>query len=156
MTDTTVLRPTGASGPAAAGSDRPTEPTVVVSHPTTASFDPVLDRLIVPEAERLAVQLRETAGLGADERTVILAAATRAWRESVRPKVTRALVLDVHAARISGRLVGPDPSSRWKHWLKLATTDDFWPSMDARFPTLRRRVATVLGNSRRAAASFAK
>ncbi|MFV2084495.1 type 2 lanthipeptide synthetase LanM family protein [Micromonospora sp. LOL_021] len=115
----------------------------------------MLDRLIVPEAERLAVQLRDITDLNAGEQAVIVAAATRAWRDTVRPKVTRALVLDVHAARISGRLVGPDPRARWEHWLELATTDGFWPSLDTRFPTLRQRVGTVLANGRRAVTSFA-
>ncbi|WP_425412918.1 type 2 lanthipeptide synthetase LanM family protein [Micromonospora nigra] len=121
----------------------------------STSFDPVLEHLIAPQAQRLVDQLDAVAGLGGEERTAILNSATRAWRNSVRPKVTRALVLDVHAARISGRLTGPDPRSRWEHWLELTATDGFWSTMDGRFPTLRRRVDTLLVNSRHAVVRFA-
>jgi len=156
MTDTTAPTAASESVRTTARPDRPVgPPAAVVPGQLTASFDPVLDRLIEPEAERLAVQLREIPDVSSGEQAAIVAAAIRAWRETVRPKVTRALVLDVHAARISGRLAGPDPRTRWEHWLKLATADGFWPSLDARFPTLRHRVGTVLTNARRAVTAFA-
>ncbi|WP_375734354.1 type 2 lanthipeptide synthetase LanM family protein [Polymorphospora lycopeni] len=155
MTDTSAPRAPRATGTATTASNPTTGPAAGVSNRATASFDPVLDRLIAPEAGRLAAQLRVVPDLGADEQAVILAAATRAWRNSVRPKVTRTLVLEVYAARAGGRLAGPDPRSRWEHWLELATTDGFWPSIDDRYPTLRPRLDRVRAGGRRAAATFA-
>jgi hypothetical protein len=71
------------------------------------SFDPVLDRLLAPVTGRLAVQLGAIPGLTDTEADAIRLGATEALYRSARTKVTRVLVLEVHAAKVSGRLTGP-------------------------------------------------
>lgn len=119
------------------------------------SFDPVLDRLLSPVTGWLAVQLGQIPGLTGAEADAVHLGAAEGLRESARLKVSRLLVLEVHAARVSGRLTAPDPASRWEQWLDAATGPGFWESLDGRYPTLRRRLDTMLGNGARAAATFA-
>lgn len=123
--------------------------------PNHRSFDPVLDRLLAPVNGRLAVQLGATRGLTAAEVDAIRLGAVEALYQSARLKVLRILVLEVHAARVSGRLTAPDPVSRWEQWLATAARPGFWESLDARYPTLRRRLDAMLGNGICAAVTFA-
>ena len=119
------------------------------------SFDPVLDRLLSPITGRLAVQLSAIPGLMDAEVDAVCLGATEALHQSARMKVTRVLVLEVHAAKVSGRLTAPDPVSRWEQWLHGADRPGFWESLHERYPTLRRRLDTMLANGARAAATFA-
>jgi len=119
------------------------------------SFDPTLDRLLAPVIGRLAVQLGAIPGLVDAEVDAVRLGATEALYRSARLKVSRVLVLEVHAARVSGRLTAPDPVSRWEQWRDGATRPGFWESLHDRYPTLRRRMDTMLGNGARAAATFA-
>ncbi len=119
------------------------------------SFDPVLDRLVAPVIGHLAVQLGAIPGLTDTEADAVRLGATEALHQSARMKVTRVLVLEVHAAKVSGRLTAPDPVSRWEQWLHTATQPGFWESLHGRYPTLRRRLDTMLRNGARAAAAFA-
>src|SRR5687767_13135999 len=85
------------------------------------SFDPVLDRLLAPVTGWLAVQFGAITGLTDAEADAVHLGAAEALRQSARLKVSRLLVLEVHAARVSGRLTAPDPVSRWEQWLDAAT-----------------------------------
>ena len=119
------------------------------------SFDPVLDRLLAPVTGRLAVQLGAIPGLTDAEADAVRIGAFEALHQSARMKVSRVLVLEVHAARVSGRLTAPDTVSRWEQWLDAAAAPGFWDSLHDRYPTLRRRLDTMLGNGARAAATVA-
>ncbi len=119
------------------------------------SFDPVLDRLLAPITGRLAIQLGAIPGLTEAEVDAVRIGATEALHQSARLKVSRLLVLELHAARVSGRLTAPDPVSRWEQWLDGAARPGFWESLHDRYPTLRRRLDTMLGNGSRAAVTFA-
>jgi lantibiotic modifying enzyme len=119
------------------------------------SFDPVLDRLLAPVTERLAVQLGAIPGLTDAEAGAVRLGATGALHQSARTKVTRVLVLEVHAAKANGWLTAPDPVSRWEQWLDGAARPGFWDTLHDRYPTLRRRLDTVLNNGARSAVTFA-
>lgn len=119
------------------------------------SFDPVLDRLITPVAGRLAVQLGAIPGLTDAEAEAVRQSASVALYQSARIKLSRVLVMEVNAARVSGQLTAPDAMSRWEQWLDTAAAPGFWESLHDRYPTLRRRVDTMLVNGAHAAVTFA-
>ncbi|GIM86728.1 type 2 lanthipeptide synthetase LanM family protein [Salinispora arenicola] len=119
------------------------------------SFDPVLDRLIAPVAGWLAVQLGAIPGLTDAEADAVRQGTFAALQQSARIRLSRVLVMEVNAARVSGQLTAPDAVSRWEQWLATATAPGFWESLQDRYPTLRRRVDTMLVNGAHAAATFA-
>lgn len=119
------------------------------------SFDPVLDRLIAPVTEWLAVQLGAIPGLTDTEVDAVRQSASAALHQSARIRLSRVLVMEVNAARLSGQLTAPDAVSRWAQWLDTAAAPGFWEALHNRYPTLRRRFDTLLVSGAHAAATFA-
>lgn len=120
------------------------------------AFDPVLDGLLEPALGRLTVQLGSVPGLADEERRAVYAAAADTLRNAVRRKATRVLVLDVNAARITGRLTGTTPQARWADWVASAIRPGFWDLLDGQYPGLAARLRTVIDNQCAAAVSFAR
>jgi type 2 lantibiotic biosynthesis protein LanM len=119
----------------------------------SGEFAGALGRLVAPYAARLAAQLADVRGLTDGERTALAEAAEPAVTETVHRKVTRVLLLELNAARLAGRLSAEDPAERWTEFLAIADDPAFWRGLGKRYPTLERRLDTVM--SRRADAALA-
>ena len=53
-------------------------------------------------------------------------------REKVLGWVVRVLLLELHAARVTGQLSAPDPARRWQEWVAQAQRPGFWESLTGR------------------------
>ncbi|GLZ33774.1 lanthionine synthetase [Lentzea sp. NBRC 105346] len=109
-------------------------------------LDRTLDWLIRPALHRLAGRLAGIADLVAAERSVLLDAAQAALLDTVRRKVNRVLVLELNAARITGRLTAGDSAGRWNEFVAMASTPEFWHELTQHYPTLVDRLQVVVEN----------
>ncbi len=129
-----------------------THQAVLLSTDFTASLGCLLD----PALAGLAAQLRAVRGLGGDEQVAVREGAAVALVDSVHRKVSRVLLLELNAARVTGQLGADDPRQRWDEFLALSATPGFWASLDEHYPTLRRRLDTVIRNRCAAALALAR
>ncbi|MFC0543299.1 type 2 lanthipeptide synthetase LanM family protein [Kutzneria chonburiensis] len=118
-------------------------------------FDDCLGCLVEPALADLDTGLRGIAGLTRAEAKAVHDGAAAALLETVRRKVTRTLVLELNAARVTGRLTGADPAARWSEFLELAARREFWDSLTEHYPTLLARVDAIVANRCAAALELA-
>ncbi|MEV6604445.1 type 2 lanthipeptide synthetase LanM family protein [Kutzneria sp. NPDC051319] len=118
-------------------------------------FDDCLGCLVGPALDNLETGLRGVAGLTPAEAGALHEGAAAALLETVRRKVTRTLVLELNAARVTGRLTGADPAQRWAEFLALAARREFWHSLTEHYPTLLARVDVIVANRCAAALELA-
>ncbi|MEU9886294.1 type 2 lanthipeptide synthetase LanM family protein [Sphaerisporangium sp. NPDC051011] len=119
-------------------------------------FDPPLEALTAPALDRLSATLRSVPGLTEAEAGVIRRGAADALEETVRLKVNRVLLLELNAARISGRLTAATPPLRWREWKAMAASPEFWPSLTPHYPTMASRLGTIIANRCAAAGELAR
>ena len=79
----------------------------------SGEFAGALGCLAAPFSAGLAARLAAVEDLADAERAAIAEAAERAVVETVHRKVSRVLLLELNAARLSGRLTAEDPAERW-------------------------------------------
>jgi type 2 lantibiotic biosynthesis protein LanM len=106
----------------------------------------VLGCLLEPALTDLAARLGVVQGLEPGERAAIARGAAVGLSASVLRKVSRVLLLELNAARVSGRLTAADSAARWDEWIADSSRPGFWESLTAHYPTLLRRLHTVIGN----------
>jgi type 2 lantibiotic biosynthesis protein LanM len=128
----------------------------VTSRSDPDTFDKSLGCLISPAMDELATQLLSVVALRAPERDVILGATRESLFEVLHSKLGRLLVLELNAARVTGRLSGEDPKERWKQFLELSSHQAFWDELASHYPSLLSRVAAILRHRCRASLRFAQ
>ncbi|MEY9856279.1 type 2 lantibiotic biosynthesis protein LanM [Catenulispora sp. GAS73] len=119
----------------------------------SGEFAGALGCLAAPVTAGLAARLAAVEPLSGPERAAIAEAAERAILETVHRKVSRVLLLELNAARLTGRLTAEDPAARWDEFLAMADNAEFWHSLSGRYPTLQQRLDAVM--QRRADAAWA-
>lgn len=102
--------------------------------------------LIEPFLETLAARLGQARGLGALEREVVRSAADTALRETAQIRLNRVLLLELHAAKLTGKLDANGESEQWAQFLELASTAPFHEHLRRRYPALQGRLATLCQN----------
>ncbi len=112
--------------------------------------------LVEPGVGNLTTGLAGIPDLGEGERQAIRSGLIASLTEKVMNRVIRVLLLDLHIARVTGRLTATDPAGRWDQWREQISRPDFWPSMSERYPTLLDRVRTLVDNSCTAALTMAR
>jgi type 2 lantibiotic biosynthesis protein LanM len=122
----------------------------------TDDFTISLVDLIEPAMTGLAGQLGAIVGLDDAERHAVHRAAAAALRETLLRKVNRVLVLELNAARLSGRLSASDSRTRWQEWLAASAQPGFWDSLTKHYPTLRSRLDAVIDNRCASALTLAR
>ncbi|NUR32355.1 MAG: type 2 lantipeptide synthetase LanM [Catenulispora sp.] len=115
-----------------------------------------MGRLVPPVSAGLAARVAAVPGLAVGERAAIVDAAERALTETVHRKVSRVLLLELNAARLSGRLTAEDSAERWTQFLALTDDPGFWPGLGRRYPTLGRRLDTIMSHRAQAALTLAR
>ncbi|WP_101790341.1 type 2 lanthipeptide synthetase LanM family protein [Nonomuraea indica] len=118
-------------------------------------FDPPLDPLIGPALADLEARLGSLTGLAPAERAAVLAGSARSVEEDVRRKITRVLVLELNAARLSGRLTAADPAARWEEWRRRVAEPAFWRELAVPYPGMTARLTTAIRHRCAAAHRFA-
>ncbi|MFP2913202.1 DUF4135 domain-containing protein, partial [Pyxidicoccus sp. 3LFB2] len=90
------------------------------------------------------------------ERDIIVAATREALHSVLTRKLTRLLVLELNAARVTGRLTGEDAAQRWAQFVELSSQRAFWEGLAGPYPTLLPRVERILRNRCAASLRFAE
>ena len=123
---------------------------------TPGHFDTALGCLISPRVDELATQLTCLAGLGSRERDAIMEATRQSLLSVLNTKLSRLLVLELNAARVTGRLSGQDSKERWQEFLELSSRASFWDDIAIHYPTLSSRTNAILRNRCSAVLRFAQ
>src|SRR5579864_4859119 len=105
---------------------------------TSRHFDGSLGCLVSPVLDELATQLSFVAGLSARERDVITSATRESLCTVLHSKLSRLLVLELNAARETGRLSGDNPEQRWQQFIELSSQRPFWDDLASHYPSLWR------------------
>src|ERR1051326_5743008 len=122
---------------------------------TWRHFDRSLGCLVSPALDELATQLSSLKGFSASERDVIPAATRESLYTVLHTKLSRLLVLELNAARVTGRLSGEDSEQRWQQFLELSSQQSFWDDLAGHYSSLRR-VDAIVRNRCKATLCFAQ
>jgi type 2 lantibiotic biosynthesis protein LanM len=109
-------------------------------------FAAALAPLLEPALDQFAVRLGQVGGLGAAERTAVREGARATLYRTVHNKVSRVLLVELNAARITGRLTAADSAARWEEFLAGAAQPQFWDALAVPYPALPHRLRTVIDN----------
>src|SRR5262249_42632990 len=123
---------------------------------TGRHFDSSLGCLVSPALDELATQLSFVAGLSEREREIIADATRESLYTVLHSKVSRLLVLELNAARETGRLSGQSSEQRWQEFLELSSRQSFWDDLVDHYPSLLSRVDSVVQNRCTATLLFAQ
>lgn len=123
---------------------------------TSRHFDRSLGCLISPTLDELATQLSFISGLSATERDVITEATRQSLYTVLHTKVSRLLVLELNAARVTGRLSGETSEQRWHNFIELSSRRSFWDDLAINYPTLSSRVDAIVRKRCMAVLRFAQ
>ena len=123
---------------------------------TGEQFDRTVETFLGPALDRLAAGLAATAGLADAERAAIHAGAATALRETVLRKVSRVLVLELDAARITGTLTAPHSAGRWAEFVDRTCDPAYWDALAEHYPTLPARLRSMVDNRVCAAVTLAE
>lgn len=125
-------------------------------HTEEGDFDASFRCLIDPGLTELAAQLRHVTLLGAAEREAVVAGASASITDAVRRKVSRLLLLELNAARVTGNLQAGDSAARWSEFVERSSHRAFWESLTPHYPTLLPRLDVVVSGRVTAASEFAR
>jgi type 2 lantibiotic biosynthesis protein LanM len=120
------------------------------------SFDVSLGCLIAPSLAELATRLCEVSGLGGDEADLVVDATREALLGVLHAKLGRLLILELNAARVTGRLDGADAAARWAQFIELSAHPAFWQALHPHYPTMAARVQVIVDHRCAAALDFAR
>jgi len=110
------------------------------------NFDTSLGCFVGPALDEVATHLGGVAGIHGRERDVILGAAQETLLAVLHAKVSRVLVLELNAARVTGRLTGTNPQERWMQFLDLSSHRCFWDDLSVHYPSLLARIDAIVRN----------
>ena len=110
---------------------------------TSRHFDRSLGCLVSPALDELATQLFFVEGLSASARDVITDATRESLDTVLHSKVSRLLVLELNAARVTGRLSGENSEQRWQQFVELSSRQSFWDDLANHYPSLLWRVDAI-------------
>jgi len=119
-------------------------------------FERSLGCLVSPALDELATRLTVIGGLSARERNVIADATRESLYAVLHSKVSRLLILELHAARETGRLSGENSEQRWQQFLELSSQRSFWNDLVHHYPSLLSQVDAVVQNRCAATLRFAQ
>jgi class II lanthipeptide synthase len=118
-------------------------------------FDETLGCLISSDLDELATQLTQVTELSHREREILLDAARESLNAVLHAKLSRLLLLELNAARVTGRLTGLDSAERWDQFVELSSRADFWEEMSSHYPPVLARIARIVRNRCATALKFA-
>lgn len=117
---------------------------------TQNAFAPLIAYLTEDVRERLASDIADQPGLSKAERHLVATTAERALFGNAERKLNRVLLLELHAAKLSGELPEGSEATRFAAFITRSMTPDFIAAIDRRYPALRPRLSRALDQQRRA------
>lgn len=124
--------------------------------PSNDTFLGIIDHLTADARRSLAESIRAVPGLGDDESAILIRQAQQALRDNAERKLNRVLLLELHAAKLSGQLTAPDESAKFAQFLELATQHAFKETLRRRYPVLEERLDRALGQQGKAIVALAR
>jgi type 2 lantibiotic biosynthesis protein LanM len=115
-----------------------------VSEGGAPDFSSSLACLVEPPLTALSEQLARIRGLTDSERAAIREGAGTALLQTMLRKVNRVLIVELNAARITGKLAGADPEARWSQFLQMSATAQYWESLGVHYPDMMARLGTLM------------
>lgn len=109
-------------------------------------MDEVFEAVASPVATELGHRLASVSGLTPADVDVLVGGAKLSLVSSIRSKLTRMLLLELHAARLGGLLSSTTSTQRWDEFVRWASTADFWRHAYATYPRLRPRLWVLIQN----------
>src|ERR1051325_9050749 len=123
---------------------------------TLRHFNRSLGCLVSPALDELSTQLFFVGGLSERERDVITDATRESLYTVLHSKVSRLLILELNAARVTGRLSGESSEQRWEQFLELSSRQSFWDDLAGHYLSLLRRVDALVRKRCMATLRFAQ
>jgi len=109
------------------------------------SFAPVIRHFTEASTEELSAHLaRVSPRPDGHEALLIRAAAEEALQANARLKLNRVLLLELHAAKLTGQLTAADDAGRFGQFLSHALTPEFAEHLDRHYRLLRPRLQRML------------
>lgn len=127
---------------------------VSATAPAPEQFERSATAFLAPAGIELAEALATT-GLAPAERQALHAGAMAALHDTVLRKISRVLVLELNAARITGSLTATDSAGRWTEFVDRTREPGYWDSLATNYPPLLPRLRTVVANRLAAAVELA-
>lgn len=124
--------------------------------PSSDTFVVIIDFLTADARQSVFDRILSLPGLSADEGAILVQETGRALRDSAERKLNRVLLLELHAAKLSGQLTATDERGKFAQFLALATRDDFKDALRRRYPVLETRLGKTLGHQGNAIVSLAE
>lgn len=121
-----------------------------------ADLTSTFESLTAPVDRLLRERLARMTGLGASERRIITDSAVRALAATLRLRLGRLLLLEMHGARLAGELKGPTSGERWREYIALARDRRFWSKLSREYPHLDHRLRVVSEDHVAAVVEFAE
>jgi len=119
------------------------------------AFARIIEHFAAPACLAFTARLAElSSGLDQSEATLIQAVAEEALRNSARLRLSRLLILELHAAKLAGELTATDDASRFAQFVEHALQPAFAKHLDRRYPPLRTRLERLLDQQRNAIESL--
>ena len=115
------------------------------------SFAPIFEYFTAPARTAFSSFLdRLSLDLRADEAALIRTTGEEALKESARLKLSRLLLLELHAAKHAGELTANSDRERFLQFIEHAQQPEFVAHLDQRYPPLRARLERALRQQREA------
>lgn len=119
-------------------------------------FERSLSCLTEPALDSLWEQLGSVSSLAGSERLAIRDGTATALCQAVYRKVSRVLLVELNAARITGRLTAGDPAARWAEFVEMSSSARYWESLTRHYPPLLTRLHAVVSGRCAAALAMAR
>jgi type 2 lantibiotic biosynthesis protein LanM len=116
----------------------------------------IVGPLVEPHVAGLGDRLAAVDGLSDSERHTFARATAQVLGEVVWRRVSRVVVLELNAARVTGKLAAPDSAGRWGMWVEHLSRADGWQELASEYPPLLPRLRTIIGNRCAATVTLAR
>jgi type 2 lantibiotic biosynthesis protein LanM len=122
---------------------------------TSDAFATLIAHFTAGARAALAQRLASIAGLDTDESALISSAADEALRHSGRLKLSRVLLLELHAADRCGQLTAQSEVERYAQFIDYALQAEFAAHLGRRYPSLHARLQQSLDQQANAISTLA-
>ncbi|MEV4418060.1 type 2 lanthipeptide synthetase LanM family protein [Catellatospora sp. NPDC049609] len=102
--------------------------------------------MVAPAADLLATRLVSLPGLRKPERDLLVDELINCLDQLLRTQLGRTLLIELHIARIGGRLGAAEGQQGWERFVELSATSDYWLELQEIYPAMRGRVDRMVSN----------
>ena len=109
------------------------------------AFARIIEHFAAPTCVSFATQLAQIAyGLDPEEAALIQSVAEQALQNSARLRLSRLMLLELHASKLAGELNAGDEAGQFAQFVENALKPAFAEHLDRRYPPLRARLRRLL------------